>query len=72
MLTISINADKQKTAVIIEFLKAFEIDFNILNSELSSEQEKELNRRLVYSLAHPEDGISWEEMEKKWNDEEKI
>lgn len=72
MLTISINANESKTAAIIEFLKAFEVDFDIVSSDLNQETEKELKKRLAYSLAHPEDGITWDEMEKEWNDEEKV
>lgn len=72
MYTITINTNKEKADAIIEFLRAFEVDFDIVDYEISPEQEKELEKRLAYSLAHPEDGVSWEEMEKAWKDEEKI
>jgi hypothetical protein len=72
MYTITLNTNKTKAEAIFKFLKAFNVDFDIIDASLSKEQTKELNKRLTYSLTHPDDGISWEEMEKGWKDEEKI
>jgi len=63
---------------IINLLKSLAEDYDFLeildssegDFEISKEQEEELKRRLAYSLANPDEGISWEEMEKSWNNEE--
>jgi len=63
---------------IINLLKSLAEDYDfleIINNEendfaISREQEEELKRRLAYSIANPNDGISWKEMEKSWKDEE--
>ena len=60
---------------IINLLKSLAEDYDFLeilddkvsDFAISKEQEEELKRRLAYSIANPNDGISWEEMEKSWN-----
>ena len=69
MYTITINTNQEKAEAIFRFLKAFDIDFDIIDSHLSLEHRAELEKRLAYSLAHPEDGVTWEEMENTWADE---
>ncbi len=69
MYTITINTNQEKAEAIFRFLKAFEVDFDIIETDLTKAQRTELEKRLKYSLAHPKDGISWEEMEKSWIDE---
>ena len=62
---------------IINLLKSLAEDYDFLeilddkvsDFAISKEQEEELKRRLAYSIANPNDGISWEEMEKSWNNE---
>jgi hypothetical protein len=69
MYTITINTNQEKAEAIFRFLKAFDIDFDIIDTNLSLEQRVELEKRLAYSLSHPQDGVTWEEMEKAWADE---
>lgn len=69
MYTISINTNKEKLDAILHFLKAFEVDFKVFEPELSIEQTTEFKKRLAYSIENPDEGFTWEEMEKDWEDE---
>ncbi len=65
---------------IINLLKSLAEDYDFLEIVdkkeatlgLSKEQQTELERRLKYSMANPSEGITWDEMEKSWGDEEEV
>lgn len=75
-VTIKINNTSTKANSIINMLKNLAEDYDFIeiydDESLPKSTLKELEKRLAYSLAHPEDGISWEEMEKAWKDEEEV
>jgi len=73
--TVKINQTGPQAQSIIEMLKALakdydflqiyeEPEFDTLNS-LTTEQEKELDRRTDYVTENPTHGKSWEEVEKE-------
>ncbi len=61
---LQIDTSSKQAKALIEYLKSLNF-VRIVDSELSAEQEKELRKRLAYSMAHPEEGVSWEEIEAK-------
>jgi hypothetical protein len=68
---LQIDTSSKQAKALIEYLKSLNF-VHIVDSELSLEQEKELGKRLAYSMAHPEEGVTWDEMEKEWKNEEKV
>ncbi len=68
--TIKITETSPQALSIINMLKALSLDYSFLqiieddNSELTIEQEKELESRYKYVLKNPQVGKTWEELEK--------
>ncbi len=69
--TIKITENTPQSLSIVNMLKALAVDYKFLQifedeniSELTSEQEKELDSRYEYVIKNPEVGKTWEEFEK--------
>jgi len=69
--TIKITENTPQSLSIVNMLKALAVDYNFLQifedeniSELTFEQEKELDSRYEYVMKNPEVGKSWDEFEK--------
>ena len=67
---LQIDTSSNQAKALIEYLKSLNF-VRIVESELSIEQEKELKKRLAYSIANPKEGVTWEEMENDWKNEER-
>lgn len=68
---LQIDTSSNQAKALIEYLKSLNF-VRIVESELSIEQEKELKKRLAYSIANPKEGVTWEEMENDWKNEEEV
>ncbi len=69
--TIKITENTPQSLSIVNMLRALAVDYNFLQiiedeslSELTLEQEKELDSRYEYVMKNPEVGKTWDEFEK--------
>jgi hypothetical protein len=77
MYTISINTNKEKLEAILNFLKAFEVDFDIVElddsiKELPELSIKEYKKRYRYTMEHLGEGLTINEMENKLYPNEEV
>jgi hypothetical protein len=73
--TITIEDSTQPAISLINLIKTLANDYSFIRVEetdtdsadllLTQEQEMELDRRYAYVLQHPEEGKTWEEVERK-------
>ncbi|NJO92547.1 MAG: hypothetical protein HC831_28960 [Chloroflexia bacterium] len=77
MYTLSINTNKEKLDAILNFLKAFEVDFELIEFDESIKELPELSfqeykKRYEFTLNNMEEGLTINEMESKLYPDEEV
>ena len=66
-IKIQLPSDKKEALFVIELLKKLNLIFEPQEEVLSDELKKRLSERIADMNAHPDDVISWEDIQKRDN-----